>query len=199
VTEYVFSCEQCGADCGLICRACAVCPEPAGYWAWDDLTLAAYIDALEDAASTESDPGMAQTLRAHGAVMSEGWDNADALDMDALASKLSARGIPSHVSMTGGGVATLFGGDMVGQDESGEDRYTLCIGPGTFGYGVGRSFGSWGELAYGADDDGATCSYWDGPRDLDRFVDWVAFRMPEFREAMVRYMETVRTEGSGAE
>ena len=198
MTEYVFACEHCGAPCGVICRACAVCPEPAGYWAWDDATMAAYLDALDDAAGAESDPGIAQTLRAHRAVMADAWDLADAFDMDALASKLSARGIPSHVSMTGGGVATLFGGDLVGSDQFEVERHTLCIGPGTYGYGVRHSFGSWAELAIGADDDGDTCAYWDGPRDLDRVVDYVVDHMPEFREAMVRFMDADAS-GSGAE
>lgn len=186
--EYMFDCDQCGAACGLICRVCAVCPEPAGYWAWSDATMAAYLEALDSAAEGESDPGVAQTLIAHRAVMSDGWDPSVDFDMDVLASKLSERGIPSHVAMTGGGVATLFGGDVVGRDQFDTDRYTLVIGPGSFGYGVGRSFGSWDELAIGADDDGDTCTYWDGPKDVDRVVDWVVERMPEFREAMARYM-----------
>lgn len=67
--DYAFNCEHCGAECGIICRACAVCPEPAGYWAWDFTTAHDYLVTLERAAARESDPGIAQTLVAHHAVM----------------------------------------------------------------------------------------------------------------------------------
>ena len=67
--EYTFNCEHCGAECGFICRVCAVCPEPAGFWAWDRETAREYLIGLERAAARESDPGIVQTLVAHHAVM----------------------------------------------------------------------------------------------------------------------------------
>lgn len=75
--EWVFDCEQCGAACGLICRVCAVCPEPAGYWVWDRETARDYLIALERAAARESDPGIAQTLVAHHAVMTDALGMSD--------------------------------------------------------------------------------------------------------------------------
>ena len=70
VMDYTFNCEQCGADCGVVCRVCVSCPEPAGYWGMDRETARDYLITLERAAARESDPEIVQTLIAHHAVMS---------------------------------------------------------------------------------------------------------------------------------
>ena len=67
--EYTFNCEHCGAECGFICRVCAVCPEPAGYWAWDFTTAHDYLVTLERAAAHESDMAMKRVMMDHHAVM----------------------------------------------------------------------------------------------------------------------------------
>ena len=69
---YVMSCDQCGAAVpGLVCRDCLVCPEPAGYWAWDWATAHDYLVTLERAAAGEDDQVVAAALMAHHAVMVE--------------------------------------------------------------------------------------------------------------------------------
>lgn len=64
------SCGECGREVDwYVCRVCAVCPEPAGYWAWDRETSREYLIGLERAAARESDPEFQQVMIAHHAVM----------------------------------------------------------------------------------------------------------------------------------
>ena len=69
-----FSCDQCGASLdGVVCEGCLVCPEPAGYWAWDADTLSDYLITLDRAAAHYGARGrgdIAAVIMAHHAVMS---------------------------------------------------------------------------------------------------------------------------------
>jgi len=76
---------------------------------------------------------------------------------------LARRGIPAHVEMTGGGVATIYVGkprklsaesaaELGVGFEAGDEFYPAVIGPGTFR--PGASYGSAHELVVGPDDDG---------------------------------------------
>ena len=69
--EHVYVCDLCGSECGLVCRGCLSCPEPAGYWAWDVETARDYLITLERAAAAEDDEAAAGALMAHHAVMAE--------------------------------------------------------------------------------------------------------------------------------
>jgi hypothetical protein len=69
--EHAYVCDLCGAECGLVCRACLSCPEPAGYWAWDWTTSQDYLVTLERAAAHESDTGVKRVMMAHHALMVE--------------------------------------------------------------------------------------------------------------------------------
>lgn len=71
MTEYVYACDRCGAVCGLVCRACMVCPEPAGYWAWDWVTAHDYLVTLERAAAHDTDMAVKRVMMDHHAVMVE--------------------------------------------------------------------------------------------------------------------------------
>ncbi len=71
MTEYVYACDRCGAECGLVCRACMVCPEPAGYWAWDWATAHDYLVTLERAAAHDTDMAVKRVMMDHHAVMVE--------------------------------------------------------------------------------------------------------------------------------
>jgi len=112
---------------------------------------------------------------------------ADRYDMDALAVALGVLGIPARVDMTGGGVATLSVGDVLWVDDDEVPRYVALVGPGTYGYGVGPSFGYWSETCIGPDDDGVSdvFTYWpeDEPADVDTVAAFIAERMDIYRAA----------------
>ena len=67
------SCGECGREVDwYVCRVCAVCPEPAGYWAWDAGTLSDYLITLDRAAAHYAARGrddIAAAIMAHHAVM----------------------------------------------------------------------------------------------------------------------------------
>lgn len=88
------------------------------------------------------------------------------VDLDRIAAMLTERGIPAFVEMTGGGVATVYGGPDV-RDAAGETRYTFLIGPGWFdGPGWTLARADTADLGWGPDDDGDDpAAYTDaGPR-----------------------------------
>ena len=66
----VYQCGACGlAVDGVICRECRECPEPAGYWAFDEATARDYLITLERAAARERDPALSDAILAHHRVM----------------------------------------------------------------------------------------------------------------------------------
>jgi hypothetical protein len=108
--------------------------------------------------------------------------------MDDLAAKLQDRGIPAKIEMTGGGVATLYAGELVHADED-NPRYVAIVGPGNYGYGVEPSTGFWDELSIAADDDYTTDGiYWDGERTLDAVADFIADHMDKYRQAVAAFV-----------
>lgn len=71
--NFLLSCDVCGASVnGIVCEDCLVCPEPAGYWAWDAGTLSDYLITLDRAAAHYAARGrddIAAAIMAHHAVM----------------------------------------------------------------------------------------------------------------------------------
>lgn len=71
------------------------------------------------------------------AVASHGCDTTDVIDMDAVASEIQSHGVPAFVQNSGGGCATLYAGELIG------DYYAACAGPGVFAgpdWTMGRAF-----------------------------------------------------------
>jgi hypothetical protein len=76
------------------------------------------------------------------------------VDLDRIAAMLTERGVPAFVEMTGGGVATVYGGPEL-RDAGGGTRYTFLIGPGWFdGPGWTLARADTVDLGWGPDDDG---------------------------------------------
>lgn len=76
------------------------------------------------------------------------------VDLDRIAAMLTGRGVPAFVEMTGGGVATVYGGPQL-QHADGGSRYTFLIGPGWFeGPGWTLARADTADLGWGPDDDG---------------------------------------------
>jgi hypothetical protein len=76
--EPVYSCGSCGllVD-GVVCRECRECPEPAGYWAWDETLARDYLITLDRAAAREKDPALSDVIMAHHRVMCEAFNLSD--------------------------------------------------------------------------------------------------------------------------
>lgn len=108
--------------------------------------------------------------------------------MDDLAKALEARGFPAFVAMTGGGVATLYGGPIVGTDEWDGKRYVVAVGPGSYGQDGQPSEGYWGELFIGPDTDNGEGGFWRGRYDLDMVADYVAAHADEYRQAVQSFL-----------
>lgn len=82
-------------------------------------------------------------------------DTDGVFNMEALADELTALGLPSFVAMTGGGVATIYGGECQG------DTYELCAGSGTFKHrDYGYSVAYFADFYYGPD----------GEEEVDTFI-----------------------------
>jgi hypothetical protein len=76
------------------------------------------------------------------------------VDLDRIAAMLTGRGIPAFVEMTGGGIATVYGGAQF-RDADGQARYTFLIGPGWFdGPGFTLARADTADLVWGPDDAG---------------------------------------------
>jgi len=103
------------------------------------------------------------------------------VDLDRIAAMLNERGIRAVVEMTGGGVATVYGGPEF-RDADGGTRSTFLIGPGWFdGPGWTLPRADTADLAWGPDDCGDDPgAYTDaGPRMAERdIVAAVAARYP---------------------
>jgi hypothetical protein len=116
--------------------------------------------------------------------------------MDELASAIrSALRVPVVVEMTGGGVATMYVGEPMGDPESDAGaRYPVVLGPGTFGYGVHPSWGNWGDFCIGPDDDGSgDVVYTEEDWDIARVVETVVENFERWRQATRDYVRTVPT------
>lgn len=119
-------------------------------------------------------------------------DDGSVFDMDELASAIrSALGVPVVVEMTGGGVATMYVGDPVG-DPDGElgARYPVVLGPGSFGYGVHPSWGNWGDFVIGPDNDSADGVLTDETWSFDRAVDTVRENFARWELATREFVAT---------
>ena len=119
-------------------------------------------------------------------------DDGSVFDMDELASAIrSALRVPVVVEMTGGGVATMYVGDPVG-DPDGElgARYPVVLGPGTFGYGVHPSWGNWGDFVIGPDNDSADGVLTDETWSVDRAVDTVRENFARWELATREFVAT---------
>lgn len=79
MSEYHNVCDQCGRECGIVCRDCLVCPEPAGYWAWDDEQAQAYLAEIDLAAEGEQDVSVALALGGHHSAMRSYFETAGIL------------------------------------------------------------------------------------------------------------------------
>jgi hypothetical protein len=76
------------------------------------------------------------------------------VDLDCIVDLLNERGIRAFVEMTGGGIATVYGGPE-SADADGVSRYTCMIGPGWFdGPGFTLARADTADLAFGPDDSG---------------------------------------------
>ncbi|HVQ91578.1 MAG TPA: hypothetical protein VMU51_11125 [Mycobacteriales bacterium] len=76
------------------------------------------------------------------------------VDLDRIAAMLNGRGVRAVVEMTGGGIATVFGGLDV-RDADGDTRYTFLVGPGWFdGPGWTLARADTADLGWGPDDSG---------------------------------------------
>jgi len=75
--------------------------------------------------------------------------NEDVIDLRAVVGLLSSVGIACNMEMTGGGVATIFAGEIVLRD--GILRHAIAAGPGDYASGTAQV----GEFGIGPDDDGA--------------------------------------------
>lgn len=80
-----------------------------------------------------------------------------AVSMDRIVAYLREAGVQNaSVEQTGGGCATIYAGP-VSRDAAGDERYALIAGPGWFeGPGFTNAWISFGDFAYGPDDDGDT-------------------------------------------
>lgn len=107
-------------------------------------------------------------------------------EMRDLVAAFTAINIEAHVDMTGGGVATMFVGEVVGRDEFEGTRRVAAIGPGEYLNGD-DALGYWGELFIGpdTDDDQGGGGYWRGVCDVNAVAAYVAAHMDEYR-AQVR-------------
>lgn len=92
------------------------------------------------------------------------------VSFDKLVSKLHKLGIPAYVEQTGGGCATVYVGTPF-EDESGDLRYPVLVGPGWFASpGWRNGFGDTAELAVGPDDDGESDPWCSTPEHTDEDV-----------------------------
>lgn len=90
--------------------------------------------------------------------------------LDDLAARLTARGIPAHVEMTGGWVATVY----IGHRHH-DDTYDLIAGPGS--YAPGSSTAHVDEFAVGPDDDATTQPWTTTPADtIDTITEHITAR-----------------------
>lgn len=106
------------------------------------------------------------------------------IDMDELADKITALGLDTYVTHSGGGCATL----MVMGDEPNREYPLALAGPGWFdGPGWTNARGSWDEFCWGIDDDGGDfVTYEQQPRSLDA----VAQDIYETAQACLRNIQT---------
>ena len=98
-------------------------------------------------------PAPHQPTNQHPAAVTEGAGDHEAdpglFSLDDLTARLTVRGIPAHVEMTGGWVATVYIGHR--HDDG---TYDLIAGPGS--YTPGASTAHVAEFAVGPDDDATT-------------------------------------------